>query len=234
MPIRIVLCVFFFARTSSRISEWPWLGYACDPIPVTFRLSRAQLQTLTGQRENILSHPLFSRLLMYFWLLLVSLFNFPPINHSFIALASTLNFAQHYFMDLALLVVEGRGGRKQPPCMCWTFEKVCLLPKIAGHSRGSSYLGTKRPSVFPNVGTLNFCSAALLYTFTSTHCRLNTNRTFVKSFFCSKMIPPALKRLLRGICICSGDRQNELDYMCKIYCRPMNWTHKSVWERYLI
>ena len=156
------------------------------------------------------------------------------IQTAFIASVSTLSFAQHYFMDLELLVVEGRGGSKQPPCMCWTFEKVCLLPKIAGHSRGSSYLGTKRLSVFPNVGTLNFCSAALLYTFTSTHCRLNTNRTFVKSFFCSKMIPPALKRLLRGICICSGYRQNELDYMCKIYCRPMNWTHKSVWERYLI
>ena len=154
--------VCFFAWTSSRISEWPWLGYACDPIPVTFRLSRVQLQTLTGKRENILSHPLFSRLLMCFSLLLVSLFNILPINHSFIAPASTLNFAQHYFMDLELLVVEGRGGSKQPPCMCWTFETVCLLPKIAGHSRGSSYLGTERPSVFPNVGTLNFCSAALL------------------------------------------------------------------------
>ena len=84
------------------------------------------------------------------------------IQTAFIAPASTLNFAQHYFMDLELLVVEGRGGSKQPPCICWTLETVCLLPKIAGHSRGSSYLGTKRPSVFPNVGTLNFCSAALL------------------------------------------------------------------------
>ena len=80
---------------------------------------------------------------------------------------------------------------------------------------------------------LNFCSAALLLRIHFHTCRLNTNRTvvfveaqvwkisfkptrsyfaetFVLEFYCSKMVPPALKRLLRGICISSGYRQNLL------------------------
>ena len=39
----------FFLSTSISppLFLWPWLRHACDPIPVTFRLSYIQLQTLT-------------------------------------------------------------------------------------------------------------------------------------------------------------------------------------------
>ena len=104
------------------------------------------------------------------------------IQTAFIAPASTLNFAQHYFMDLELLVVEGRGGSKHlnNPPVCVEHSKQCAYFQrsqdiLADHliSGQSAPLSSQMLARSTSVPPLCF------YTFTSTLRRLNTNKTVV-------------------------------------------------------